>query len=87
MDVYDLLERLRYENVLPNTTSIGEPFREGTYCLEKTHGEWRVFSIERGERIAETVFDDESPACQKFLTMVLRDSTTRPFDSDTSIDA
>ena len=77
MDLYELLERLRYERVDRCAISIGQPFREGTYCLERTENEWRVFAVERGERISLSVFDSEHAACAKFLGLVLRDSTTR----------
>jgi len=82
MDPDDLLARLRYERVDDRAISIGHPFREGTYCLEKTGCEWRVFAVERGERIALSVFDSEHAACEKFLALVLRDSTTRSPKAD-----
>ena len=77
LDLYELLKRLRYELVRPEAISIGEPFLEDTYCLERKHGEWRVFYFEHGERVALAVFEDEAAACSKFLSVVLGDATTR----------
>jgi hypothetical protein len=80
VDLYDLILRLRYERIDSGAISIGQPFREGTYCLEKARGDWRVFAIERGQRVAESVFENECSACQAFLAKVLQDTTTRQFE-------
>ncbi len=78
-DVYELVRRLRYERVRDRCVSIGEPFREGTYCLEKGERGWSVFVVRSGDRIDVATFEQEGAACRELLVRVLQDDTTRPF--------
>jgi hypothetical protein len=77
-DTYELIRRLRFERVRERCLSIGEPFDEGTYCLEKGEQGWSVFTVRNGDRVDLLTFEQEGAACREFLVRVLDDSATRP---------
>lgn len=70
-NVYELMAALRYEGVSEAAYSIGEPFREGTHCLERAGTRWNVFEMDTGGRVASSVHTSERDACLSLLERVL----------------
>lgn len=82
VDTYELVRRLRYERIRDRSVSIGEPFLDGAYCLEKTQQGWAVFVARDRERVDEVALFEEGDACQEILRRVMMDSTTRTVVED-----
>ncbi|MFI5729194.1 hypothetical protein ACIA49_03675 [Kribbella sp. NPDC051587] len=71
MTIVELAARLQAERVPAGAYSIGVDVNE-SYCLVPEEEHWHVYYSERGHRIDERVFANESEACRAFLD-ALRD--------------
>ena len=77
MNVAELQRRLTAEGIHPNHYSLFGGDRENSLCIEHSHDGWHVYYAERGKRWDDRIFSDEEEACNYFLDIVLKDSTTR----------
>lgn len=47
------------------------------YCLDFSHGEWRVYYFERGTMYGEDYLSNEQDACESFYSRISRDPIVR----------
>jgi len=77
MNTTELVERLNQLDVNPSSYSIGASSADEQYVIREEGGAWLVFYAERGLRSGLKQFASEDEACDYFLNLLERDTTTR----------
>jgi hypothetical protein len=75
MTVEELRKELVQLGVKNSAYSICSEIGNEQYCLESAEGKWYYFYSERGQRSGEKIFQDESEACEFFLSLLKDDPT------------
>lgn len=77
MDVDELTKELKALGISSNSYSLIGGLPNERYCLSNEYCNWFVYYSERGHRVGEKRFDDESKACEYLLEILKSDPTTR----------
>mgnify|MGYP001547317752 CR=1 FL=1 len=75
MNFNDLKTKLDSIGVNEQTYCLGGDFGDEQYCLEKINHRWRYYYSERGQKMGERLFDNESDACEYMYSILENDPT------------
>lgn len=78
MKIKDLQIELQRQKVRNDAYMLDGGLPSETYCLNKVNNEcWEIFYSERGKKSGLQTYSSEDEACQAFLSLILRDNSTR----------
>jgi len=77
MNRSELAEILKREGFRYDAYALDGGCLDERYCLDNSYGVWSVYYSERGLQSGKKEFAIESDACEYFLQMLRKDSSTR----------
>jgi hypothetical protein len=77
MNRAQLREKLSNMNTRPDAYSLDGGHPSEAYVLDQRGSKWRVYYSERGQETGAREFPNEEEACEYFLDLLSRDSSTR----------
>ena len=71
MNLQDLVEKLKINNIPESLYSIEQGLKPNSYILSKNYSTWEYFYLdEKGDRIDKRTFNDEGKACDYFWNKI-----------------